>query len=87
MRCHHKRCIRCNECQPGYCKWHCEKSSAWSGYTTKGEDKVGAPSQGSRNEGELAGEEVVELKRPVRPTQVMWWTLMPVAKHAWPSEK
>jgi hypothetical protein len=29
---------------------------------TKGEDKVGTPSQGSQNEGELAGEEVVEPK-------------------------
>jgi hypothetical protein len=29
---------------------------------TKGKDKVGMPSQGSQNEGKLAGEEVVELK-------------------------
>jgi hypothetical protein len=36
----------------------------WLGYTTKGKDKVGVLSQGSWNKGELAGEEVIELKRP-----------------------
>jgi hypothetical protein len=36
----------------------------WSGYATKGKDKVGVPSQGSQNKGKLAGEEVIELKRP-----------------------
>jgi hypothetical protein len=36
----------------------------WLGYATKGKDKVDAPSQGSQNKGKLAGEEVVELKRP-----------------------
>ena len=41
-------------------------SSAWSGYTTKGEDKVGAQSQGSPNEGELAGEEIVKPERPCK---------------------
>jgi hypothetical protein len=40
------------------------KSSAWLGFITKGKDKVGVPSQGSWNEGELADEKVVELKRP-----------------------
>ena len=32
----------------------------------KGKDRVGALSQGSPNEGELAGKEVVEPKRPCK---------------------
>jgi hypothetical protein len=64
VRCHYNRCTRCNKCQPGCCKQHYKKSSVWLGYATKGKDKVGAPLQGSRNKGKLAGEEVIELKRP-----------------------
>ena len=42
-----------NKCQPGCCKWRCENLSAWVRYATKCEDKVGAASQGSPNEGEV----------------------------------
>jgi hypothetical protein len=52
----------CNKYQPGCCKRRWEKLSTWVRYATKCEDKVGASSQGSPNEGELADKEVVEPK-------------------------